>query len=74
MQLSGMQYSILRADPLKTSVVRLTNVGPKANEVHISATSKLFGRVEKVVARCESMVDVYFHSSEMENMPRILSR
>ncbi|XP_024378442.1 uncharacterized protein [Physcomitrium patens] len=73
-QLNGMHYSILRVDPIKTSVVRLNNAGFVDNTEQIQATCELHGRVDKVISRCDGIVDVYFHPSELENMPRILSR
>ncbi|KAG0575191.1 hypothetical protein KC19_VG325500 [Ceratodon purpureus] len=72
--LSGMQYTISRLDLVKTSVVRLSNVGAGVRTVQIQAACELIGRVEKVVTRCDGIVDVYFHSTELENMPRIMSR
>lgn len=73
-QLNGMQYAISRVDPVKTSVVRLSNVGLDPNDGQIGATCELFGRVEKVLPRSDGSVDVFFRPSEMENIPRILSR
>lgn len=73
-QLSGMQYTILRVDPVKTSVVRLSNVGAGTNAEQIQASCEQIGRVDKVVTRCDGIVDVYFHSTESENMPRIMNR
>lgn len=59
---------------MKTSVVRLSNVGVEANLDQIGATCELFGRVQEVVARCDFSVDVYFQIMELENMSRILAR
>lgn len=73
-QLNGSQYPIFRVNPVNTSVVRLSNVGVEANLDQIGATCELFGRVSEVVARCDFSVDVYFQSTELENMSRILAR
>lgn len=73
-QLSGMQYAILRVDPVKTSVVRVSNVGAKMSAEQIQASCEQIGRVDKIVTRCDGVVDVYFHSTELENMPRIMNR
>ncbi|KAH8956198.1 hypothetical protein BDL97_07G028000 [Sphagnum fallax] len=72
--LRGVQYPIMRVDPFMTSVVRLTNIGLRPEEHKIAATCELFGQVEKVVARSDTMVDVYFQTSEIKKMPRILNR
>ena len=73
-QLNGVQYSILRDDPVKTSVVRVSNVSSEHSIDQIRATCMLFGQVEKVIIRCDGAVDVHFQSSEADNFPRILSR
>lgn len=73
-QLSGMHYTILRVDPVKTSVVRLSNVAAGMSAEQIKASCEQIGRVDKVVTRCDGIVDVYFHSTESENMPRIMNR
>lgn len=73
-QLDGSHYSIFRVNPLKTSVVRLSNIGREANFDQIGATCELFGRVKEVIARCDGSVDVYFQSTEVDHMPRILAR
>jgi len=72
--LRGMKYPIMRVDPFMASVVRLTNLHSRPEESQIAATCELFGRVEKVVVRSETMVDVYFQTSETKKMPRILNR
>lgn len=72
--LSGMHYTILRVDPVKTSVVRLSNVGAGVSAEQLLSACELIGRVDKVVTRCDGIVDVYFHPTELENMPRIMSR
>jgi hypothetical protein len=72
--LRGVQYPIMRVDPFMTPVVRLTNIGLRPEEHKIAATCELFGQVEKVVARSDTMVDVYFQTSEIKKMPRILNR
>lgn len=69
-----MKYPIMRVDPFMASVVRLTNLHSRPEESQIAATCELFGRVEKVVVRSETMVDVYFQTSETKKMPRILNR
>jgi len=69
-----MQYAILRVDPVKTSVVRVSNVGAEMNAEQVQASCEQIGRVDKVVTRCDGIVDVYFHSTELENMPRIMNR
>lgn len=73
-QLDGSHYSIFRVNPLKTSVVRLSNIGREANVDQVGATCELFGRVTEVISRCDGSVDVYFQSTEVENMPKILTR
>lgn len=73
-QLDGSQYSIFRVNPLKTSVVRLSNIGRQASVDQVGSTCELFGRVNDLVARCDGSIDVYFQSSEVDNMPKILSR
>lgn len=73
-QLDGSHYSIFRVNPLKTSVVRLSNIGTEANVTQVGATCELFGRVTEIISRCDGSVDVYFQSMEVENMPKILTR
>jgi len=69
-----MRYTILRVDPVKTPVVRLSNVEAGTSAELVQASCELIGRVDKVVRRCDGIVDVYFHSTELENMPRIMNK
>lgn len=73
-QLHGMHYTILRVDSVMTSVVRLSNVAAGTSAEQIQSSCEQVGRVEKVVTRCDGIVDVYFHSTESKNMPRIMNR
>jgi hypothetical protein len=73
-QLDGSHYSIFRVNPLKTSVVKLSNIGRQASVDQVGSTCELFGRVNDLVARCDGSIDVYFQSSEVDNMPKILAR
>lgn len=63
-QIDGSHYSIFRVNPLKASVVRLSNIGMEANVDQIGATCELFGRVKDVNAIAMAL------STSTSNQPR----